>query len=289
MNSSEGLRLRMKLTCLVDDAVQPDTGFWGEHGLAYLIEADGRRVLFDTGQSGTVLLHNLKLLDIDPATFDAVAISHAHYDHTGGLPALMPYLRPGIPLFANADLFRQRFAQRAGPPKFIGSELSRDELTARLTPKLSTDPQEIVPGVWTTGEINERTEFEGHSKELLMAVRGELVADAYRDDMALVLRSDNHLGLLCGCCHAGLLNALAHVARLFPEPVALIIGGLHLAGVAEDDLRRACARLAAMPALQRVYLGHCSGPAAFLSLAQSLGQLVVHTSPVGTDIEIEGG
>ena len=211
----------MKLTCLVDDAVQPDTGFWGEHGLAYLIEADGQRVLFDTGQSGTVLLHNLKLLDIDPATFDALAISHSHYDHTGGLPALMPYLRPGIPLFANADLFRQRFAQRAGPPKFIGSELSRDELTARLTLKLSADPQEIVPGVWTTGEINERTEFEGRGKELLMAVGGELVADAYRDDMALVLRSDDHLGLLCGCCHAGLLNALAHVARLFPEPVAL--------------------------------------------------------------------
>ena len=62
----------MKLTCLVDDVVQPDTGFWGEHGLTYLIEAEGQRVLFDTGQSGTVLLHNLKLFGIDPATFDAV-------------------------------------------------------------------------------------------------------------------------------------------------------------------------------------------------------------------------
>ena len=51
------------------------------------------------------------------------------------------------PLFANADLFRQRFAQRAGPPKFIGSELSRDELTARLTLKLSPNPQEIVRGL----------------------------------------------------------------------------------------------------------------------------------------------
>jgi 7,8-dihydropterin-6-yl-methyl-4-(beta-D-ribofuranosyl)aminobenzene 5'-phosphate synthase len=286
MNASEALRLRIKVTCLVDDAVQPDTGFWGEHGLAYLIEAEGRRVLFDTGQSGTVLLHNLALFGIDPATFDAVAISHAHYDHTGGLPTLMPFLRPGTPLFANADLFRPRFARRDGPPKFIGAELNRDELSARLTLKLSTGPQEIVPGVWTTGEINERTDFEGGSKELLMAVGGELVADAYRDDMALVLRSDDHLGLLCGCCHAGLLNALAHVARLFPEPVTLIIGGLHLAGVAESDLRRACARLAAMPALQRVYSGHCTGEGAFLALAQSLGTAVVQTSPAGTAIEI---
>lgn len=119
-----------------------------------------------------------------------------------------------------------------------------------------------------------------------MAVGGELVADAYRDDMALVLRSDDRLGLLCGCCHAGLLNALAHVARLFPEPVALIIGGLHLASVAEGNLHRACTRLAAMPALQRVYLGHCSGERAFLALAQSLGPVMVQTSPVGTAIEI---
>jgi 7,8-dihydropterin-6-yl-methyl-4-(beta-D-ribofuranosyl)aminobenzene 5'-phosphate synthase len=276
----------MKATCLVDDAVQRDTAFWGEHGLAYLIEAAGRRVLFDTGQSGAVLLHNLKLLDIDPATIDALAISHAHYDHTGGLPDLLPYLRPGTPLFANADLFRGRFARRDGPPKFIGSALGWDELSARLTLKLTTGPQEIVPGVWTTGEISKRTDFEGCGKELLMAAGGELIPDAYRDDMALVLRSTDHLALLCGCCHAGILNTLAHVARLFPEPVALIIGGLHLASAAKGDLHLTRTRLAAMPALLRVYLGHCTGEAAFLTLAQSPESLVVQTSPVGTVIEI---
>jgi 7,8-dihydropterin-6-yl-methyl-4-(beta-D-ribofuranosyl)aminobenzene 5'-phosphate synthase len=278
--------LGVKLTCLVDNAVQPSSGFWGEHGLAYLVETKGRRVLFDTGQSGSVLGHSLKLLGIDPATIDAVAISHAHYDHTGGLPALLGRLRPGIPLFANADLFRQRFSQRDGPPKRIGLPLSQEELATHFVLKLSDAPQEIAPGVWTTGEIGERPDFLGSGKGLLMAAEGKLVADAYRDDMALVLRSDDHLGLLCGCCHAGLLNALAHVARLFPEPVALIIGGLHLAGVAESDLRRACARLAAMPALQRVCPGHCTGEVAFLALAQSLGPVVVQTSPVGTVIEI---
>lgn len=93
----------MKLTCLVDNAVQSGSGLWGEHGLSYLIEVAGRRILYDTGQSGTVLLHNLKLLGVDPASLDAVAISHAHYDHTSGLPALMPHLSSGIPLFAIPD------------------------------------------------------------------------------------------------------------------------------------------------------------------------------------------
>ncbi|MCX6028140.1 MAG: MBL fold metallo-hydrolase [Chloroflexi bacterium] len=278
----------MKLTCLVDNAVQPTSRLWGEHGLAYLVETPAGRLLFDTGQSGTVLLHNLELLGIDPATIDALAISHAHYDHTGGLPALLGRLRPGIPLFANTDLFRERFSQREGPPKSIGLPLSREMLAAQLTLKLSAAPQKILPGVWTTGEITEQREFQGGSQGLL-ARGGEgdgLIADTYRDDMALVLLAGDRLALLCGCCHAGLLNTLAHVARIFPQPVALIAGGLHLAGVAEGDLRCASARLAGMPALQRVYPSHCTGAAAFLALAQTLGAAVVRSGPAGTVIEL---
>lgn len=275
----------MKLTCLVDNAVQPNSRLWGEHGLAYLVEADGQRILFDTGQSGAVLEHNLKLLEIDPASIDAVAISHAHYDHTGGLPALLGQLRPGIRLYANADLFRERFSQRDGPPRRIGLSLTREELSARLTLELSNAPQEIVPGVWTTGEISERAEFEGRSKGLLMLTEGELVADGYRDDMALVLRSGDHLALLCGCCHAGLLNTLTHVQRLFPQPLELIVGGLHLASVAEGGLRRASASLATMSALQRMYPAHCTGEVAFLALAQALGAAIVRSGPAGTVIE----
>lgn len=275
----------MRLTCVVDNAVQPSSGFWGEHGLAYLVEAAGQRVLFDTGQSGTVLLHNLKLLGIEAATIDAVAISHGHYDHTGGLPALTPLLRPGIPLFANADLFRERFSQREGPPKRIGAPLSKEALTARFDLKLSDAPQEVAAGVWTTGAISDRPEFQGSSKTLLMAEGGELVADAYRDDMALVLNAAGRLALLCGCCHAGLLNTLAHVTRHFAGPIALIAGGLHLAGVTAADLRQTIDRLTAMPALTHVYPNHCTGETAFLALAQAFGAALVCSSPVGTVIE----
>jgi len=177
----------MKITCIVDNAVQRSSSFWGEHGLAFLIETEAGRVLFDTGQSGTVLLHNLETLGVDPVTIDALALSHAHYDHTGGLPALLERVRPGIPLYANADLLRERFSRWEGEPQSMGLSLTREELATRVTLHLSETPQEILPGVWTTGEITSRPEPEGRSARHLVREGDTFVPDPYQDDMALVL------------------------------------------------------------------------------------------------------
>ncbi|MFC2037914.1 MBL fold metallo-hydrolase [Chloroflexota bacterium] len=275
----------MRVICVVDDAVQRSSPFWGEHGLVFLIETEGRRLLFDTGQSGTVLLHNLKLLDVDPATIDAVAISHAHYDHTGGLLALLKHLQPGTPLYANPDLFRERFSQKKGQPKSIGLPLSREDLAACLALEQGWIPQEISSGVWTTGEIFERPGPEGSSDYHLMREGDALVADVYGDDMALTLQAGGQLVVLCGCCHAGLLNTLAHVERTFEQPIAIIAGGLHLTGTTAEDLQHTGEVLAAMPALQHVYPNHCTGEAAFVALTQILGPSVVRPCPAGTVLE----
>ena len=275
----------MRLTCIVDDAVQRSSPFWGEHGIAFLIEAEGKRVLFDTGQSGTVLLRNLKLLDVDPATIDALAISHAHYDHTGGLADLLKHLRPGAPLYAHPDLFRERFSRREGKTEAAGFSMAQEELAEQVKLELSSAPQEIVSGVWTTGGISERPEQDGSSDYHLMRDGDELVPDVYRDDMALALQTADYLVLLCGCCHAGLLNTLAHVECLCERPIAVIAGGLHLTSATDDDLRHIGDVLSAMPALQRVYPNHCSGEAAFVALTQILGPSVVRPCPAGTVLE----
>jgi 7,8-dihydropterin-6-yl-methyl-4-(beta-D-ribofuranosyl)aminobenzene 5'-phosphate synthase len=278
----------MNVTCVIDDAVRRSSPFWGEHGLAFLIETEAGRVLFDTGQSGTVLLHNLELLDVDPVTIDALAISHAHYDHTGGLPALLERVRPGIPLYATPDLFRERFSQREGEPRSVSLGLTREELAARLTLNLSAASQEIVPGVWTTGEITERPEPEGSSAHHLVREGDAFVADPYRDDMALVLemsdrgRSGRRLALLCGCCHAGLLNTLAHIQRMFERPIVAIAGGLHLTNTTADDLQRVSDVLVGMESVQRVWPNHCTGEVAFVTLTLTLGPSVVRPCPAGT-------
>ncbi len=75
-----------------------------EHGYAVWIKMPGGTVLLDTGGSGDVLVGNLAALGLNPADLDAVVVSHAHDDHTGGLSDLLPLLRPGTPLYAHPDV-----------------------------------------------------------------------------------------------------------------------------------------------------------------------------------------
>jgi 7,8-dihydropterin-6-yl-methyl-4-(beta-D-ribofuranosyl)aminobenzene 5'-phosphate synthase len=269
----------IRVTCVIDDAVCDHSLFWGEHGLAFLIETESGRVLFDTGQSGTVLLHNQELLGVEPKTINALAISHAHYDHTGGLPALLDQVAD-IPLHAHPDLFRERFSRREGTPRFVGLPLERGALEQRLTLQMTTEPTEILPGVWTTGEITDRVEPEGRSVHHLVRGMEDWEPDPYRDDMSLVLETDGGLVVLCGCCHAGLLNTLAHVCRTFGLEITAVAGGTHLLHADKAHLRRVIGVLRKLGA-PRLYLNHCTGQRAYVILAQAFGERV-DPCPAGT-------
>jgi len=272
----------IKITCLVDNAVEPGSLFWGEHGLAFLIESKDGRLLFDTGASGTVLLHNMQSAGIDPQSVSALAISHAHYDHTGGLPAILE-LRPGLPLYANADLLRERFARRNGRIESRGLPHTPAELQPRADLRLSTEPQEILTGVWTTGEIAQRPQPEGRSPYHVVR-QGEVWApDPYQDDMALVLENPAGLVLVCGCCHAGLLNTLAHVRRAFGQDPVAVVGGTHLVSADADHLHRLMKELGRLGA-PALYLNHCTGLAAYLALALAFGEQV-RPCPAGAVLE----
>ena len=78
----------MKITILYDNTVflsglKPDRGF------SCLVETHNRNILFDTGSNGSILLENMKKLDIDTLSIDEVFISHPHFDHVGGLSAFL--------------------------------------------------------------------------------------------------------------------------------------------------------------------------------------------------------
>ena len=271
------------LRCIVDNTVLRGSALWGEHGVAFWIETPDGNLLFDTGQSGDVLLHNAALMDINFGRCDALALSHAHYDHTGGLEGFFGLSRPGIPLYASPDLFRERFDLKDGQVRSIGLSLSQGDVTRQTHLRLSAEPLEIFSGVWTTGEITARKEFEGRSSQHSIRVGDSWQPDPYQDDFSLVLQTSQGLVVVCGCCHAGLLNTLAHIRRSFSQPVRAIIGGTHLAAVGPEALGRVVAELSERceGGIPDLYLNHCTGERTISTLAQNFGEKV-NPCPAGT-------
>ncbi len=96
-------RTPVRVTIVYDNTVC-DARLQADHGFAALVEAHGQRTLFDTGADGEILLHNLQLLGIAPDSFDRVVISHPHWDHIGGLPAILAHRQVPVCLPASAEV-----------------------------------------------------------------------------------------------------------------------------------------------------------------------------------------
>ncbi len=96
--------INMKITIIYDNEVDKDkVNLKADWGFACLIEVYGRKILFDTGANGDILLHNMEKLNINPALIEEVFISHNHWDHTGGLPDFLKInpVRVYIPVSAS--------------------------------------------------------------------------------------------------------------------------------------------------------------------------------------------
>lgn len=269
------------IRCLVEDTAPQGSGFRAEHGVSWHIETPHGQVLFDTGQSGDVLLHNAALLGVDIGRVDALVISHAHYDHTGGLLPVLDRMSPRPPLYASVDLFRPRYKTATPAPQFVGIALSRQELEQRTTLRLSTAPAEVLPGVWSTGEITERYTFIGGSDELIVPDGDGWAPDRYLDDLSMVVETAQGLVVLLGCGHAGLLNILRHVKQHFDGPIRVVAGGTHLMSATPEMLAQAVEELPALYDNPRLYPNHCTGKRAFDALAAAFAERV-QPCPAGT-------
>ena len=94
------------------------------------------------------------------------------------------------------------------------------------------------------------------------------------------------LVVLCGCCHAGLLNTLAHVQSTFRQPIIAVIGGTHLVSPTDEQMHHIVQALRGYGS-PRLYPNHCTGRPVQLALAAAFGE---HVAPcvAGTELVFEG-
>jgi 7,8-dihydropterin-6-yl-methyl-4-(beta-D-ribofuranosyl)aminobenzene 5'-phosphate synthase len=274
------------ITVLVENTAN-QRGLLAEHGLALWIERGGRRILFDTGQ-GMALAHNADKLGIDLSAVNDVALSHGHYDHTGGLlAALSDFSRATV--YAHLTALRDRFAQhpRNGARSVRSPIESFDWLRSRVgrIVLIGTRPVELGEGIWLTGQIPRRNDFEDTGGAFYFD-QACTQADMIVDDQALYMETDDGLVVLLGCAHAGVVNTLDYVCTLTGENrMHAVCGGMHLLNANEHRLEQTIRKLRELD-VQRIGLAHCTGFAAMARLHHELPNRCFHCV-TGTRIEFD--
>lgn len=277
--------MTFRITILCENSVGPLSGTLGEHGFAALIEpSEGALLLFDTGQ-GMTLLHNARRMNRNLAAVRQVVISHGHYDHTGGLKPLLDECGPKQVL-GHPGLFRARYRVKdTGDWYPIGIPLSREELEAAgAVFDLSPDFRTVAPGISLTGAVPRVTAFETGDQGLYCDCGGQ-ERDTTPDDQSLLLETERGLVLVLGCCHAGLVNTVEHVAAVTGRrDFYAVLGGTHLGFCGQDQLGATVDMLKDLD-VQKLAVSHCTGFAASLRLARELPK-AFQTAMVGYTLEV---
>jgi len=280
----------------------PRTILNGEWGLAMHAESkrgsETRHVLIDFGYTPEVLLNNMAILKVDPSRFDAIVLSHGHYDHFGGmvgfLNATKGALKAKLPFYVGGE---DCFCLRRNPGGNFGALDRQAILDADLTLMMATEPAIVADHAFTTGRIGQ-TSFEtplratdeilgifdgfGCFPEKMPAAKntGGYIPDDFEHEIATTyMIKDKGLVVLTSCSHRGVINTVRQ-AKLAAgiDKVHAVIGGFHVVPPLGDDYVNKT--IEEFRELDPDYLitAHCTGDR-FYDLARSaLGDKVIHSA-----------
>ena len=252
------------ITVICENRAAAPVGVAGEYGFAALIEKDGEKILFDTGQ-GIALKSNAAALRTDLSRVNQLVLSHGHFDHTGGLAQALT-ASGGAEVVAHPDIFDSKYSRIPFGTEtrhfYIGIPYRREFLESSLGASFSmkTDYTEIAPGVWFSGEIPRKIAFEKPDAALMVKREGRFVEDPMLDDASILVETDSGPVIVAGCAHAGIVNVMNHFReKTGHNSFHAVIGGTHL-GFSEE-LEQVVKTMDAFEemGLDLVAVSHCTG------------------------------
>ncbi|MBP7505007.1 MAG: MBL fold metallo-hydrolase [Prolixibacteraceae bacterium] len=220
MNADRGV-VRLKM-------IYNNTGSWpglqAAWGLSVWVASLEGNLLFDTGGDAAILRDNMHSLGLDPGSLIKLFLSHDHWDHRNGLEWLLEETGHAAEVIVPAEV----------------KEKYGIDYPAALIRGVA-DPEEILPGIWTTGSFS--TTYK----------------DAPLHEQALVIIRGDSLWLLNGCSHPGVIPMVRHVKKSFPgKRIALVAGGFHLTGQTADEVR-IISDLFRQEGVEHIAPSHCTG------------------------------
>lgn len=258
-----------------------------EHGFSLMIRVQSKRktknFLFDTGGSPNVIIQNAARMNLDLKKVDSIVLSHSHYDHSGGLTAVLKATKKGkLPVIIHKDMQRKRGVIntdgtiREYPPFPTMEQMKSAEIIETKQPKLFLEDMVLV-----TGEIPRKTEFEKGYLPHRFFENGFWKPDPWIwDDRAIAINlKEKGLIIISGCAHAGIINTINYIQELTGiTKTYAILGGFHLSGEEYEKIINATLRELVKKKPEVIVPTHCTGWRGKCAISQILPDAFVWNS-----------
>lgn len=254
-----------RITNLYDAFGAPSFTLIKDWGFAALVEYDGKRILFDTGNDADTFQRNVEALGVDLKRLDAVVISHRHGDHTTGLSYLLT-LNPGVPIYVPQEV---AFFKSPLPHDFLEHQSA---LPVTLQYFEGKKPQRWITGTpWEKGNFRIVTGaaeiFPGFH---LLSAQSQKAGTIEMNELSLAINTSQGLAIVVGCSHPGVEKILEQASRI-DSRLYTVTGGFHLVRTPEPEVRRVGLVLRDVLNTQRVAPAHCTSELGFAVLRELFG------------------
>jgi 7,8-dihydropterin-6-yl-methyl-4-(beta-D-ribofuranosyl)aminobenzene 5'-phosphate synthase len=273
-------RAQDKVTILYD-AFGESAELTKDWGFSALVQHNGKRILFDSGNNAAIFEHNVKALGADLTKLDFVVISHRHADHATGLRYVLK-VNPNATVYVPAD-----GGNGFGGAQFPATFLRADEsLPAKMRYFGGTDPEHFTWGkLYDTGNfvlVNQTTEVSPGI--FLVRTVSQKTGTLELPELTLAIKRPNGLLLVDGCSHAG-IEAILEAASAVDPRTEIVFGGLHLVTTPVAEIDALVENLKTKWKVQRIAPGHCTGEPAFARLKKAYGESYSYAG-LGTTVEL---
>lgn len=258
-----------------------DSNIKAEHGLSLYLEVDNHKLLFDLGGSN-LLVQNAEKMGVDLKTIDTVIISHGHVDHGGALKLFLS-INNTAKIYIHKNAFEKHYFKFCGLKFNVGLDQSlKSNNRITFVDKLT----EITPNIILFTDVQGRKLFSPANKNLVKRTNGRIVQDDFNHEQHLILRENNKVILVSGCCHNGLINTLDKLSELSYKP-DYIISGMHVQKLNLQKYGSYINKIAKELNRQNavIYTCHCTGFPAYKKMKETMGNKMKYLS-CGTTLEL---
>ena len=210
--------MEWKLTTLIENHEDTEEKYVCEHGFSILIEKlDSKppiRLLMDTGQSGA-FFDNAEKMGVSLDKLDALLLSHAHYDHVGGVERLLENI-PIEKMYVGKSFFQEKYHEKKdGTIKNIGISFSRNDVERYGVKicEIEEDSREIFPGITIHRNFERITDYEQGNPHFFVKEKGVYKKDNFTDEIAAALEIKDGIVVITGCSHPGIMNIIYTIQK----------------------------------------------------------------------------